>query len=374
MKKIKTSATPISWVYALVIIYASLFPFTGWRNQSIYPWEFLWAPLPLYWTAYDIYINILGYIPLGFVLTLADLRVNKNHGQVWSYNWIYAVALSLILESLQTYLPTRVPSSIDFLLNCLGTLIGVWVAYFFEKHRFIDTWNQIRSRWLIKDSVGPLACLLTWPLAIIYPPSIPFLMGDIYGSMKKEAYTFLGLEPISGLLSNLNATAVEITNIESIVCIVTGLLIPITLSFSIVPKVFHRLCVALGICILGASALILSSALTFDVTHIFSWFSAYTNVGYLLAVTASLMFLNVSTKTAQYLLLFFLLIHLLLPKSLSSDVYLAQSIQIWEQGKNARYFGLTQWVGLVWPYIVLVLVLYRVFEKYILKIRSLNKN
>jgi hypothetical protein len=130
----------------------------------------------------------------------------------------------------------------------------------------------------------------------------------------------------------------------------------------------------LGICILGASALILSSALTFDVTHIFSWFSAYTNVGYLLAVTASLMFLNVSTKTAQYLLLFFLLIHLLLPKSLSSDVYLAQSIQIWEQGKNARYFGLTQWVGLVWPYIVLVLVLYRVFEKYILKIRSLNKN
>jgi hypothetical protein len=98
MEKIKTSATPISWVYALVIIYASLFPFTGWRNQSIYPWEFLWAPLPLYWTAYDIYINILGYIPLGFVLTLADLRVNKHHGQAWSYNWIYAVALSLILS------------------------------------------------------------------------------------------------------------------------------------------------------------------------------------------------------------------------------------------------------------------------------------
>jgi VanZ family protein len=368
MEKIKTSATPISWVYALVIIYASLFPFSGWRNQSIYPWEFLWAPFPLYWTAYDVYINILGYVPLGFVLTLADLRVNKQQKRIWSYNWIYAVFLSLILESLQTYLPTRVPSSIDFLLNCLGTFLGVWIAYFFEKHQVIDTWNQIRSRWLIKDSVGPLACLLTWPLAVIYPPSIPFLMGDIYWAIKKETYTFLGIQPISELLKNINATTVEITNIESIICVVTGLLIPITLGFSIVPIITHRLWVVSAICFIGVCALITSSALTFDLSHIFSWFSIYTNIGYLIAIIISLSIVRVSTKTAQYLLLSFLLVHLLLPNSLSSDVYLAQSIQIWEQGKNARYIGLTQWVGLVWPYIVFLLVLFRVLEKYISRI------
>ena len=373
MEKIKTSATPISWVYALVIIYASLFPFAGWRNQSIYPWEFLWAPFPLYWTTYDVSINILGYIPFGFVLTLADLRVNKRHGRFWSYNWLFAVALSLILESTQTYLPTRVPSSLDFLLNCIGTFLGVWIAYYFEKYQLIDTWNQIRSRWLIKDSVGPLACLLTWPLAIVYPPSIPFLMGDIYWAIKKETYTFLGLRPISELLNNINATPVEIINIESIACVVTGLLIPITLGFSIIPILSHRLWLVFSVSCIGIGALMLSSALTFDLVHIFTWFSIYTSIGYLITIIFAIVVLKTTTKTAQYLLLAVLCIHLLLPNSISSDVYLAQSIQIWEQGKNARFIGLTQWVGLLWPYVVLVLVIYRLIEKKVSGITMSNQ-
>lgn len=363
MDKIKTSATPISWVYALVIIYASLYPFTGWRDQSIYPWEFLWAPFPLYWTGYDVSINLLGYIPFGFVLTLADLRINRRKERLRTYKWLLAVVLSLVLESLQTYLPSRVPSSVDFLLNCSGALIGVGIAYYCEKYQLMDSWNRIRSRWLINDSVGPLSCLLVWPLAIIYPPSIPFLMGDIYWAIKKETYTFLGIHPIAEITKTLHLTSVEITNIESIICVVTGLLIPISLGFSIVPAVKHRIWVVVSICGVGVGALILTSALTFDLSHVFSWFSIYTNLGFGLAIFFAFFILKISTKVAQYLLLLILLIHLFLPNSLSSDVYLAQSIQIWEQGKNARFIGLTQWVGLLWPYIVFILTLYRLIEK-----------
>jgi len=132
MERIKSSATPISWVYAALIIYASLFPFIGWRNQAIYPWEFLFAPIPSYWTASDISINFFGYIPFGLVLTLADLRVNKRKKGSIGYNWTFAIVLSLTLESIQTYLPSRVPSTIDFILNSVSLYRSVYRLLFRE--------------------------------------------------------------------------------------------------------------------------------------------------------------------------------------------------------------------------------------------------
>ena len=368
MDKIKTSALPISWVYALVIIYASLYPFSGWRDQSIYPWGFLWAPFPLYWTVSDVIINILGYIPFGFFLTLADLRVKNRDASSLSFNWIFAICMSLLMESLQTYLPARVPSSIDFLLNSLGVFFGVGIAYFCETHQIIDAWNQLRSRWLINESVGPLACLITWPLAIIYPPSIPFLMGDMSWGMKKEAYKFLGIQPHEEWMRAISGTLLQMSNFESTVCVATGLSIPIFLAFSIAPVLIHRVWVVFGVCFVGACALMLTSALTFDTFHIFSWFSMYIFFGFCIAIISSLMLSKISTQAAQVLLFILLLMHLFLPNDLSSDVYLAQSIQVWEQGKNARYIGLTQWVGLLWPYILLVVIAYRLIDRKVTKI------
>ncbi len=41
----KTSAWPLAQVYAALIVYASLYPFAGWRDQGIAPWAFLASPL-----------------------------------------------------------------------------------------------------------------------------------------------------------------------------------------------------------------------------------------------------------------------------------------------------------------------------------------
>src|SRR4051812_38441184 len=70
----KTSAWPLSQAYAALIVYASLYPFSGWRHQGIAPWEFLWSPLPKYWTGFDVAANVAGYVPLGFLLALSFLR------------------------------------------------------------------------------------------------------------------------------------------------------------------------------------------------------------------------------------------------------------------------------------------------------------
>ena len=50
----KTSAWPLAAAYAVLVVYASLYPFSGWRNQEIAPWEFLFAGWPKYWTAFDL--------------------------------------------------------------------------------------------------------------------------------------------------------------------------------------------------------------------------------------------------------------------------------------------------------------------------------
>jgi hypothetical protein len=34
--------------------------------------------------------------------------------------------------------------------------------------------------------------------------------------------------------------------------------------------------------------------------------------------------------------------------------YLAESLEIWAQGRFSRFHGLTQWLGWLWPYAALV--------------------
>ena len=71
----KTSAWPLSQAYVALIVYASLYPFSGWHDQGIAPWAFMTSPWPKWWTVFDIVANVLGYMPLGFLLALAMLRI-----------------------------------------------------------------------------------------------------------------------------------------------------------------------------------------------------------------------------------------------------------------------------------------------------------
>mgnify|MGYP002151137279 CR=1 FL=1 len=78
----KTSAWPLALVYAALIVYASLYPFAEWRDQGIWPWAFLVAPLPRYWTWFDVVANVMGYVPLGFLLALAFMRSGRGRRAV----------------------------------------------------------------------------------------------------------------------------------------------------------------------------------------------------------------------------------------------------------------------------------------------------
>src|SRR4051812_27945676 len=144
----KTSAWPLSLAYAALVVYASLYPFTGWHDQGIAPFAFLASPLPKYWTGFDVAANLIGYAPLGVLLALSFLR-RGNLRFAPTNNWVaigvatvVAALLSLTMEALQTYLPNRVPSNVDLALNIAGALLGAIVAAGLELAGFIDRWSR----------------------------------------------------------------------------------------------------------------------------------------------------------------------------------------------------------------------------------------
>src|SRR6266576_2393209 len=93
--------------YMLIIVYASLQPFQGWRAPSDEVLGFLTAPWPRYLTAGDVMLNLVAYLPLGAMLFVA-LRPPLASAAAFIAAILIAAALSLALESVQMFLPSRI--------------------------------------------------------------------------------------------------------------------------------------------------------------------------------------------------------------------------------------------------------------------------
>jgi VanZ family protein len=112
----KSAAWPLALIYVGLVVYASLYPFADWRDQGIAPWVFLAAPMPRYWTGFDLAINSVGYAPLGGLLSLGVIRSGRMR-HVIVLPVLVASLLAFAMEMLQSYLPSRIPSREDWLLN-----------------------------------------------------------------------------------------------------------------------------------------------------------------------------------------------------------------------------------------------------------------
>ncbi|MBI3528825.1 MAG: VanZ family protein [Betaproteobacteria bacterium] len=113
--------------YLLLVVYASLYPFTDWRVPNDEATRFLFAGWPSYIVVSDVVLNILAYMPLGLLLTLSWMgRVPRWVAVVLSVT--AGMLLSLSIEFAQAYLPTRISSNVDVLTNSIGMLAGAAIA------------------------------------------------------------------------------------------------------------------------------------------------------------------------------------------------------------------------------------------------------
>jgi VanZ family protein len=84
----------------------------------------------------DMRINILGFIPLGCLLLVTIYSTNSSRTSSWRLIFLAILGgtvISLIVEILQAFLPTRTSSLTDLIFNTFGTALGVILAYLFTK-------------------------------------------------------------------------------------------------------------------------------------------------------------------------------------------------------------------------------------------------
>jgi VanZ family protein len=121
----------LAWIlavaYLLVIGYASLLPFRGWRWPPEEILHFLSAPWPRFITLQDIAVNFAAYVPLGLLLSIGcGARYGAARGPVVAT--LTAAAFSVTMEVAQMFLPARIASNVDLLANSLGALLGAMAA------------------------------------------------------------------------------------------------------------------------------------------------------------------------------------------------------------------------------------------------------
>jgi VanZ family protein len=352
----KTSAWPLLLAYAALIIYASLYPFADWRDQGVYPWSFLWEALPKYWTSFDVGINVLGYAPFGFFLAVGSLR-SRRSGRVVLMATLAGAGTSLVMEMLQSYLPARVSSNLDLLLNTLGTFIGAALAVAMQSAGVLASWSRLRQRWFVSDSRGGITLLALWPLALVFPAPVPLGLGQV---LERLETLLVDLLEDTRFLAWLPVREVELQPMlpgAEFVCVMLGVLIPCLLGFCVVRGVRRRSLMVLAVLAAGVAVTALSAALSFGPGHAWSWFDGRVQLGLAVAVILAAPLLFVPVRIVAALLVLCLGIDLSVLNHAPQGPYFEQTLHTWEQGRFIRFNGVSQWLAWIWPYATLAYVL-----------------
>ena len=352
----KTSAWPLALVYLGLLVYASLYPFSDWRDQGIVPYTFLWQPWPKYWTWFDVSINVLGYAPFGFLLALSALRTGRNRHALLVAA-LSAALVSLWMETLQSYLPSRVASNVDFFLNALGGWTGAALAVLLERVGALARWSRIRERWFVADARGGLVLLCLWPVALLFPAAVPLGLGQV---MERLEATVAGLLQNTPFLNWLPVREFELQPLipaAELICVLLGALIPCLLSFCIVRSAPHRALFAVGVIATGIVATAMSWALSYGPAHAWGWFGLPARAGLGAALFLAFVLVPLPQRVCAALVLLGVGMYLVVLNQAPTSAYFAQTLQTWEQGRFIRFNGVAQWLGWLWPYGTLAYVL-----------------
>ena len=360
----RSSATPLTLAYAALVLYASLYPFSGWRWP---PGQQLSALAALPWTrwhdGFDVWSNLLGYLPLGALLLIAARRSGMRAMPSFLLALALPCAISYATEFLQQFLPQRVPAMEDWVMNSAGAACGALLAWLLHGLGLSERWHTLRARWFARESAGALALLALWPVGLLFPAPVPLGLGQV-GERLREWLALLlqdvpWAESVHALLALPAPLAAPLRPLAEGLIVALGLLAPCLVAYTVMPPGPRRLVMSTGAAALGLAGMTLSTWLNFGPQHAMGWLSPVTVPGLGLGALLAAALAWLPRRVAAGIALVALTGLVVGVAQAPADPYFAQSLQAWEQGRFVRFHGLAQWVGWLWPYVTMVWLLTR---------------
>ena len=324
--------------YFFLIVYASLHPFLGWRASGLSPFVFLEASRPRYWTTFDLLINIFAYAPFGFLLT-QSLRCRYGRWSSMFLAFLLGTGLSFILESIQAYLPSRVPSNLDLLCNSMGSASGAILAGALGNRLFAQL-ARLQKHLLAPVPRIELGLVLIglWLLTQLSPETVLFGTGDlryffnITPAVPYAAPSFFAIE-----------TAIIVCHTVAIGLTVHAILAVKGAAYKILPCFF-----LLALLVRTLAALILVSP-----SNAFAWLTPGADFGLLLGST--LLFASLLCP-APWRIAFTglcLMFGTILVNLAPANPYSVSALEVWRQGHFLNFNGLTRLTASFWPFLAL---------------------
>ncbi len=363
MARHRSSAVPLAWMYAALIVYASLYPFSDWHVPGVSPWAFLVLPWSRWWTWFDLTSNLLGYLPMGALLFGALVRSGRSAGVSFGLALALGTAVSLLMETTQNYLPQRVASNVDLALNATGTACGALLGLAVHAMGGVERWQRVRDRWFISRSAGGLALLLLWPLGLLFPTPLPLGVGQVWTRLRESLAEWLQDTVVAewaGDMLTPDALPAVLAPAGEFSAVALGLLAPCLIAFTVSEPGWRRFVLVLGAITIGYAATTLSTALNFGPQHALAWRTGATGLALGTGMLLACALAWVPRRAAAALGLMALAALVSLVAQAPADAYFADSLQAWEQGRFIRFHGVAQWVGWLWPYVAMAYLLARI--------------
>lgn len=323
--------------YLLLIVYASLHPFHGWRDRGLPTFAFITASFNRPVPAFDVFVNVLGYVPFGLLAVLAAYPRLRGPAAL-TFAVACSALASFVLESLQVYLPTRTASNLDILANAAGGTLGA-LAALSATRPLMDAGElqRLRNELFLPGGRIDLGLVLLglWLFSQLNPETLLFGTGDLRDLFKAPsgklypAEVFLrvdaGVACANGLAAGLLAACLVERNQPTrgvvLLLIATALA---THSF------------AFGLLVNPQAVL--------------SWVTP----GALYGVAGAIALLMIAISLPRAVQLPLIGIALLAATAIVNlappNPYNTAMFSMWQQGQYLNFNGLTRLVAIVWPF------------------------
>lgn len=352
-------ARALCLVYLTLVVAVSLSPWSGWRDIGVSPLAYLDAPMPRYWTAFDLMVNALAYLPLGALFALALYPLLRG-GPAAVAAALGAIAVSATMEALQTFLPGRISSQLDLAANGLGALFGAalgarYAPSLIDRGRLM----QLRAHWFARDASLPLALLALWPLAQVHLNASLLANGDFREGVA-TVLRWLGWLP-----PWLNAGMFGPDEfVLSDAAIAMAGVLAAGLSFaSIMRAPAPRTPLLLGLVAAALAAQAIAYGVQFGPERAFVWMTPGAMGGLVLGLLALLVAATGRPRAMVVLALVALLASIAIVNLTLANPYHANWMQQFHPGRFIHAATVAEWLSAAWPFALLLWLVSAVFAR-----------